>query len=206
MFIRASWSGTTHCARGIHSIGKWIDSDGDNKFDTLEVETRYFNGPRTFDNSGTPLHADNQTIVKERIYRDKADPDLMHNEMTTIDNASRQNQTGARRAAIVASIYLRALALMVDKTRKLLDARSQFLLREAKLIELLQIEPVFRARAKPMAETECRIGGHAAFAIHDLGDAIDRHLNLAGQFGCADLEVIEFFSEMFAGMDGSASH
>jgi hypothetical protein len=70
-----------------YSIGKWSDADGDGRFDTLEVETRHFNGPRTFDNSGTPLHADNQTIVKERIYRDKADRDLMHNEMTTIDNA-----------------------------------------------------------------------------------------------------------------------
>jgi len=70
-----------------YSIGKWIDEDGDGKFDVLEVETRNFMGPRSFDNAGTPLHADNQTVVKERIYRDKQNPDILHDEMTTIDNA-----------------------------------------------------------------------------------------------------------------------
>ena len=70
-----------------YSIGKWLDTDGDGKFDTLEVETRNLDGPRTIDNAGIPLHADNQTIVKERIYRDKAKPDVLHNEMTTIDHA-----------------------------------------------------------------------------------------------------------------------
>jgi hypothetical protein len=53
----------------------------------LEVETRNFMGPRSFDNAGTPLHADNATVIKERIYRDKQNPDLLHDEMTTIDNA-----------------------------------------------------------------------------------------------------------------------
>jgi hypothetical protein len=33
------------------------------------------------------LHEDNQTIVKERIYLDKADPNILHDEMTTIDHA-----------------------------------------------------------------------------------------------------------------------
>jgi hypothetical protein len=53
----------------------------------LEVETRNFMGPRSFDNAGTPLHADNATVIKERIYRDKQNPDILHDEMTTIDNA-----------------------------------------------------------------------------------------------------------------------
>jgi hypothetical protein len=70
-----------------YSIGKWFDEDGDGVYDTLEVETRNFNGPRTFDNAGIPLHADNQTIVKERIWRDKADPETIHNEVTTFDHA-----------------------------------------------------------------------------------------------------------------------
>ena len=56
-----------------YSIGKWIDEDGDGKFDVLEVETRDFKGPRAFDLSGIPLHEDNETVVKERIYLDKAD-------------------------------------------------------------------------------------------------------------------------------------
>jgi hypothetical protein len=69
------------------SIGKWIDTDGDGRFDTLAVETRHFKGVRVFDPTGIPLHADNQTIVKERIYLDKADRNIMHNDVTVIDNA-----------------------------------------------------------------------------------------------------------------------
>ncbi len=53
----------------------------------LEVETRGFRGPRSFDASGLPLHADNETVVKERIYIDKSDPDIAHDEVTVIDHA-----------------------------------------------------------------------------------------------------------------------
>ncbi len=51
-----------------YSIGKWIDEDGDGRYDVLEVETRNFKGPRTLDPSGMPTHADNQSVVNERIY------------------------------------------------------------------------------------------------------------------------------------------
>ena len=44
-------------------------------------------GPRDFDVDGLPLHKDNQTVVKERIFLDKASPDFLHDEITTIDNA-----------------------------------------------------------------------------------------------------------------------
>jgi hypothetical protein len=67
--------------------GKWSDTDGDGRFDTLEVETRNFKGPRTVEFSGIPLHEDNQTVVKEKISLDKSNPDLMHNIITIIDNA-----------------------------------------------------------------------------------------------------------------------
>ncbi len=70
-----------------YSIGKWIDTDGDGRYDLLEVETRHFKGPRTYDTSGIPLHSDNATVVKERIYLDKADPNVLHDEVTVIDNA-----------------------------------------------------------------------------------------------------------------------
>jgi hypothetical protein len=70
-----------------YSIGKWIDEDRDGRFDLLEIETRNLKGPRAFDASGIPLHADNQTIVKERIYLDKTNPNILKNEVTTIDNA-----------------------------------------------------------------------------------------------------------------------
>jgi hypothetical protein len=70
-----------------YSIGKWVDEDGDGRYDVLEIETRNLKGPRAFDASGIPLHADNRTIVKERLHLDKADPSVMLNEVTTIDNA-----------------------------------------------------------------------------------------------------------------------
>jgi hypothetical protein len=70
-----------------YSIGKWIDTDGDGRYDTLEVETRNLKGPRAYDTTGLPLHSDNQTVVKERIYLDKADGNLLHDDITTIDHA-----------------------------------------------------------------------------------------------------------------------
>jgi len=70
-----------------YSIGKWLDTDGDGKFDTLEVETRKLRVPRLFDQTGIMFHPDGQAIIKERIYQDKANPNLLHDEMTTIDNA-----------------------------------------------------------------------------------------------------------------------
>src|SRR5439155_40114 len=70
-----------------YSIGKWVDTDGDGKYDVLEVETRGMRGPRSFDASGLPLHVDNKTVVKERIFLDKANPNLAHDEVTVIDTA-----------------------------------------------------------------------------------------------------------------------
>ena len=70
------------------SIGRWVDEGGQRNYDVLEVETRGpFKGPRAYDTSGLPLHSDNRTIVKERIYLDRADHDLLHDEITTIDDA-----------------------------------------------------------------------------------------------------------------------
>ena len=70
-----------------YSVGTWLDTDGDGKFDTLEIETRNFKGPRTFDASGIPLHEDGQTVVRERMYLDKTDKAMLRDEITTIDNA-----------------------------------------------------------------------------------------------------------------------
>ena len=70
-----------------YSIGKWIDVDGDGRYDLLEIETRGFRGLRTLDSTSIPLHEDNQTIIKERIYSDKANPNILHDEITLIDNA-----------------------------------------------------------------------------------------------------------------------
>jgi hypothetical protein len=70
-----------------YSVGTWLDTDGDGRFDTLEVETRDFKGPRNYEDSGMPLHLDNQSIVKERLSLEKANPDILKNEITVIDHA-----------------------------------------------------------------------------------------------------------------------
>jgi hypothetical protein len=70
-----------------YSVGKWIDENGDGKYDVLEVETRDFKGPRTYENSGMRLHDDNASVIKERFFLDKANSDLLHIEITSIDHA-----------------------------------------------------------------------------------------------------------------------
>ena len=70
-----------------YSIGRWIDHDVRGDYDLLEVETRGFKGPRVYDATGLPLHFDNQSIFKERIHLDKADPNVIHDEVTVIDHA-----------------------------------------------------------------------------------------------------------------------
>jgi hypothetical protein len=70
-----------------YSIGRWVDPDLSGRYGALEVETRGLKGPRTLDASGLPLHPDNQTVIKERIYLDPANPNRLHDRITTIDHA-----------------------------------------------------------------------------------------------------------------------
>jgi hypothetical protein len=70
-----------------YSIGKWVDQDADGRYRTLEVETRGLKGPRTLDASGLPLHPDNGTIIKERIFLDQTNRNRLHDQITTIDHA-----------------------------------------------------------------------------------------------------------------------
>jgi hypothetical protein len=79
-----------------YSTGKWIDEDGDGRYDVFEVETRNFKGPRAMDTTGLPLHKDNATVVKERLYLDKNNKDLLRNEITTIDHAFTRPWTVAK--------------------------------------------------------------------------------------------------------------
>ena len=70
-----------------YSIGHWVDSTGSGRFDALVVETRGLKGPHTYDSSGVPFHTDDQAIITERLYSDKNDANILHNEVTTIDHA-----------------------------------------------------------------------------------------------------------------------
>jgi hypothetical protein len=83
-----SWPKSIEPSFSGYSIGKWIDTNGDGRFDVLEAETRGpFKGRRSYDATGLPLHFDNQSVFKERIYLDKTDPNVLHDEITVIDNA-----------------------------------------------------------------------------------------------------------------------
>jgi len=66
----------------------------------LDVETRAIKGPHVYDSSGMPFHRDERAVVKERIRLDKANANVLRNEITTIDNAL--TRRGRSPAAIVA--------------------------------------------------------------------------------------------------------
>jgi hypothetical protein len=83
-----SWPSEIEPTFAGYSIGKWVDEDGDGRYNVLEVETRGpFKGPRAYDASGLPLHFDNQSMFKERLYRDKVNPNIFHDEITVVDHA-----------------------------------------------------------------------------------------------------------------------
>src|SRR6516165_12798295 len=46
-----------------YSIGKWLDENGDGRYDVLEVETRHLLNPRVYDASGLPFAKDGNTVI-----------------------------------------------------------------------------------------------------------------------------------------------
>jgi hypothetical protein len=63
-----------------------------------------FKGPRTFAGSGLPLYADNETVIKERIYIDKADPNALPWSKASAKLPARVRapaQSSARRVSIL---------------------------------------------------------------------------------------------------------
>ncbi len=70
-----------------YSVGKWVDEDGDGRYDTLVAETRAIKTRHSYDSSGMPFHKDGQAVIKEKIQLDKADPNVLHDEITIIDHA-----------------------------------------------------------------------------------------------------------------------
>src|SRR3954469_23957533 len=93
-----SWPADAEPTYAGYSLGKWIDEDGDGKYDVLEVETRFLKNPRGYDTTGIPFHADGKTVIKERIYLDKADRNVLWNEITVIDNALTRPYSKKQRA------------------------------------------------------------------------------------------------------------
>jgi hypothetical protein len=70
-----------------YSLGKWIDTDGSGRYSELQIETRHVRNPRTWDQSGMPMADDDEGVIKERMFLDKGNPNVLHDEMTTIDNS-----------------------------------------------------------------------------------------------------------------------
>jgi hypothetical protein len=70
-----------------YSIGQWQGTGADGKYDTLLIETRGIKGPHTYDASGIPFHKDGEAVVTEKVSADKANPDILHDEITTTDHA-----------------------------------------------------------------------------------------------------------------------
>jgi hypothetical protein len=74
-------------AFGGYSIGKWVGTSADGRYRALELESRGMKGPRALDVNGMPLHSDNQTIVKQRLFLNPADRNVLYTEITVIDHA-----------------------------------------------------------------------------------------------------------------------
>jgi hypothetical protein len=73
------WPEDTEPTFAGYSLGKWVDTDGDGRFDTLEIETRSIKMPHAYDATGLPFH--------------EADPNILRDEITSIDHALAQPWT-----------------------------------------------------------------------------------------------------------------
>jgi hypothetical protein len=70
-----------------YSIGKWVDADGDGRYDELDVETRNLRNPRVYDATGIPFHDDGETVLKERFFADKSNLNVLYDVITSYDHA-----------------------------------------------------------------------------------------------------------------------
>jgi hypothetical protein len=70
-----------------YSIGKWVDADGDGRYDELDVETRDLRNPRVYDATGIPFHDDGETVLKERFFADKSNLNVLYDVITSYDHA-----------------------------------------------------------------------------------------------------------------------
>ena len=124
-----------------YSIGRWIDTDGDGVYDTLEIETRALRGPHTYDGSGTPFHRDNQAFVTERIYLDKADPDHLHDEITSHDHALTHPWTKNRIYKRTHNPVWQSAACSADNMHVHIGSESYFLGPDGKLMPTRKDQP-----------------------------------------------------------------
>src|SRR5262245_48784173 len=68
-----------------YSIGKWADTDGDGRYDELQVETRHVRGPRTWEQRGMRMADGTEGGIKEWLLSDKEKGKIHHNESVMTD-------------------------------------------------------------------------------------------------------------------------
>ena len=81
---------------GGYSLGTWEDTDNDDTFDTLNVETRAITGKRSYGSEGMPLSPDDDTVVFERIALNPDDPEQLDNVFTVMDGYLTEPMTATR--------------------------------------------------------------------------------------------------------------
>src|SRR5882672_4105985 len=90
--------------------------------------------------------------------------------------------------------------------RQGLDGRSRLLFRETQLVQLLQVQPEFRAGTEKMCQPQSGITGYCAISIEDVGDTIGWHSELPRKFRRAHVQLFELLGKVFAGMDCCTTH
>jgi hypothetical protein len=126
-----------------YSIGKWIDEDGDGKYDVLEIETRHLLSDRVYDASGLPFHKDGKTVIKERIFLDKADKNILHDEITVNDHALTRPWSitkTAKRSAKARPLW-RTAVCAESNTRVKIEDENYFLSADGKLMPTRKDQP-----------------------------------------------------------------
>jgi hypothetical protein len=144
-----------------YSIGKWLDTNGDGKYDTLEAETRGFKGPRIYEPTGIPLHDDNQTVIKERIALDPADANVINDEITTIDNALTRPWTVTRQFKRVANPAWAEYFCQEHNTILILQKETYFIREDGVLMPSRKDQPgrICASSRRPVIDGRRHSGG-----------------------------------------------
>jgi hypothetical protein len=126
-----------------YSVGKWVDEDGDGKYDVLEIETRHFLSPRVFDARGLPLHKDGQSVVNERIFLDKADKNILYDEITVHDNSLTRPWSVTKKMKRIARDrpLWRTAVCAEGNTRVKIEGENYFLSADGKLMPTRKDQP-----------------------------------------------------------------
>lgn len=85
--------------------------------------------------------------------------------------------------------------------RKCLDGLSRFSLSLSNFVQTLQIEPEFRACSEEMAESQSCVTCNCPATVQDFRDPICRNIQSSSQLCSANFEFLQFFRQMFSGMN-----